>query len=89
MGDHARFIKPLDEETLLNAPKTDYLITLEENVLAGGFGSLSWSFGSPGIAPSGESQAIGVPDVFVEHGDNGSLYRALGLDVGQLVEESF
>ena len=85
---NARFIKPLDEETLLNvAEKTDYLITLEENVLAGGFGSAVLELlEAQGLLQQVKVKRIGVPDVFVEHGDNGSLYRALGLDVGQLVE---
>jgi 1-deoxy-D-xylulose-5-phosphate synthase len=85
---NARFIKPLDEETLLNvAEKTDYLITLEENVLAGGFGSAVLELlEAQGLLHQVKVKRIGVPDVFVEHGDNGSLYRALGLDVGQLVE---
>lgn len=85
---NARFIKPLDEETLLNAAEgTDYLVTMEENVLAGGFGSAVLELlEAGGLLDQVRVKRFGIPDVFVEHGDNGSLYRALGLDVGQLVE---
>lgn len=74
----ARFVKPLDEEALAEAFRAP-VVTLEENVLAGGFGSavLEWA------AARGETQAvlsIGVPDHFVEAGSVKELKRSIGLD---------
>ncbi len=75
-----RFIKPLDEDLLLELAKThDVFVTIEENVLAGGAGSLVNS----------ALQAhrilmpvlnIGLPDSFVEQGTREELLAICGLD---------
>jgi 1-deoxy-D-xylulose-5-phosphate synthase len=64
---NARFAKPLDSELILETvSKTNGLVTVEENVLAGGFGSavLSLLSSIAGI----RALRIGIPDEFVEHG---------------------
>jgi len=64
---NARFAKPLDSELILEImSKTNGLVTVEENVLAGGFGSavLSLLSSIAGI----RALRIGIPDEFVEHG---------------------
>ena len=78
---NARFIKPLDKETLLEQAKTHQsIITLEDNVLMGGFGS--------GILEEFEQNEVtisvkrfGWPDQFIEHGNSvEELRRKVGLD---------
>jgi len=70
----ARFAKPLDSELILETvSKTKRLVTVEENVLAGGFGSAVLSL----LSSIGGIRAlrIGIPDEFVEHGTQ-ELLRA-------------
>jgi 1-deoxy-D-xylulose-5-phosphate synthase len=78
---NARFIKPLDEHLILNlAAKHGRVLTVEENVLAGGFGSavleLLADRGLFGITV----KRLGIPDVFVEHGTQDVLRHKYGLD---------
>ena len=74
---NARFAKPLDTETILAAADKP-LITVEENVLAGGFGSaVLEAANDAGIAAP--ILRIGLPDHFVAHGDTGRLRDDNGL----------
>lgn len=65
---NARFIKPLDEECLLNyARKCKLIVTLEDHTVVGGFGSaVQELLSSHGV--STQVLPIGWPDEFVEHG---------------------
>lgn len=85
---NARWVKPLDEKTIMEAAsRTAMLITLEENVVTGGFGSgVLETLQTHGMLSKVRTKRLGIPDVFVEHGSNGHLLRALQLDVGRLVE---
>ena len=73
---NARFAKPLDSEMILGlAQKTGRLVTVEENTLAGGFGSAVLEL----LASAGLShikvERLGLPDRFIEHGEV-DLFRA-------------
>jgi 1-deoxy-D-xylulose-5-phosphate synthase len=85
---NARWVKPIDEKAIVEAAShTDIIVTLEENVLTGGFGSAVLEvLQTQGTLSRVKIKRLGIPDVFVEHGNSGHLLRALGLDVGQLVE---
>ena len=74
---NARFVKPLDQEVILPlASKSGRLVTVEENVLAGGFGSaVLEAMESAGVA-SVRVERIGLPDIFVEHGPQ-ELFRSM------------
>ena len=77
-----RFLKPLDE-TLLHeiAKKYDKLITVEDGIIKGGFGSAVLEFmADNGYSP--QIKRLGIPDTFVEHGTQKELFNMLGLDVG-------
>jgi 1-deoxy-D-xylulose-5-phosphate synthase len=79
---NARFVKPLDEEMIVSlARKTGRIITAEEHVLLGGFGSAVLECldakGLTGI----KTYRIGLPDSFVEHGTQKVLRQKYGLDV--------
>ena len=77
---NARFIKPLDTETILRfAEKAGLLVTVEENVLQAGFGSsILEEVQSHGIAVP--VKRLGIPDVFVEHGSQKELRAKYGID---------
>ncbi len=77
---NARFIKPLDRELLLSlAAKHPVLITLEEGVVEGGFGSAVRE-----VLDEEEAEVrflrVGVPSMLVPHGGREELLRELGLD---------
>jgi 1-deoxy-D-xylulose-5-phosphate synthase len=73
----ARFIKPLDTQLLDRLAAThERIITVEENVLAGGFGSAVAEY----LAVSGVPVVrFGLPDAFVPHGDRARLLAEVGL----------
>ena len=75
-----RFVKPLDEEALHHIFKTyKYVVTVEDGVLQGGFGSAVLEFMAD-HQYSSVFKRIGIPDKFVDHGTTDELYRELGLD---------
>ena len=78
---NARFIKPLDKETLLEQAKNHQsIVTMEDNVLMGGFGSsILEEFEQNGITIS--VKRFGWPDKFIEHGNSVDELRSkVGLD---------
>ena len=76
---NARFVKPLDRELLLEAARRyPCLITIEDNVIAGGFGSaVGELFTLEGVEV--HLLQLGLPDRFIEHGTQASLYDKYGL----------
>jgi 1-deoxy-D-xylulose-5-phosphate synthase len=77
---NARFAKPLDEAMLRDlTEQTDLIITMEENVLAGGFGSAVLEFLNRENLTNVQIQCIGIPDTFVEQGSRGELLQAYKL----------
>ncbi|MEW6040209.1 MAG: 1-deoxy-D-xylulose-5-phosphate synthase [Elusimicrobiota bacterium] len=75
---NARFIKPLDVEALKEiSKKINRFVTLEENVLAGGFGSAVREFFAEIDAL--KILSIGLPDNFIEHGSQEHLRKKYGL----------
>lgn len=79
-----RFVKPIDVELLKEcAAKTPRLVTVEDNVLAGGFGSAVLEALTPGRA---EVLRLGIPDAFVEHGAPHLLYDSIGLSAPKIAE---
>ncbi len=77
---NARFAKPLDEAMLRDlTEQMDLIITMEENVLAGGFGSAVLEFLNRENLTNVQIQCIGIPDTFVEQGSRGELLQAYKL----------
>ena len=75
-----RFIKPLDEPLLHTIFKTySMLITIEDGVISGGFGSAILEFAA---THNYKNDVIlkGIPDEFIEHGAVNTLYETLELD---------
>ncbi len=75
-----RFVKPLDVDLIEWLAKThDSLVTVEENVIAGGAGSaVAEALADRGIAVP--LLHLGLPDTFIEHGDPALLLSQCGLD---------
>lgn len=82
---NARFIKPLDEELLKElAADMKLIVTMEENVLAGGFGSAVLEFLAQ--CPSmPKVERIGIEDCFVEQGSRSALLQEQGLSAAKAV----
>ncbi|MCK4728089.1 MAG: 1-deoxy-D-xylulose-5-phosphate synthase, partial [Desulfobacterales bacterium] len=77
---NARFAKPLDTDLLTNlAEKTETIVTVEENVLAGGFGSAVMEFFELADLRKVKIRRIGLPDKFIEHGERNQLLKLYGL----------
>ena len=77
---NCRFIKPMDEQYLKSIPdKFDYVITLEEGVVTGGFGDgvAAWLLEN---RYKGILKRLGLPDTFVEHGSRDQILELHGLD---------
>jgi len=82
-----RFITPLDAELICTwAEKIGKVITIEDNVKKGGFGSgvleLLASHGLPGV----RCQLLGYPDRFLEHGPQSTLYKIGKIDVAAITK---
>lgn len=83
-----RFIKPLDARLLHTIFKTyDTIITVEDHVISGGFGSAILEFAAT-YNYKNTLQLLGIPDTFVEHGTVEELHHLVGLDVESL-KQSF
>ena len=79
-----RFVKPLDEDLVIAlAAQHRAIVTIEENVVAGGAGSAVGEL----LASEGLQVAllqVGIPDRFIEHGSRESCLAAAGLDAAGL-----
>lgn len=84
---NARFIKPMDKNLLDSILKShEYIITIEDGVLNGGFGSAVAEY----ILDNGYENKLlrlGIPDKFVEHGKVELLEKDLGLDNESIVNK--
>lgn len=77
---NARFIKPLDRELILSiASRIPKIVTIEENVLQGGFGSSALECLNDSGIPV-KIRRLGIQDSFVEQGHPDRLRAKYGLD---------
>lgn len=84
---NARFVKPIDEQTVREACKDHKLIvTMEENVLSGGYGEKVRAY-VDGICAPVKVLNIAIPDEYVEHGNVEVLKREIGIDADSIVEK--
>jgi 1-deoxy-D-xylulose-5-phosphate synthase len=78
---NARFIKPLDHNLISSVALTvPRIITIEENALQGGFGSAVIEFLNEVEINNVKVRRLGIPDVFIEQGQQNELRRIYGLD---------
>ena len=82
----ARFIKPLDEEGILkNCREADLIVTLEDNSVRGGFGSMVEDLFA-GRENRPKIIVMGWPDAFVQSGKTARLEEIYGLDGPSVAE---
>jgi len=79
---NTRFIKPLPKKQLLElAADFKRILFVEENALAGGFGSAVLEmFVEEEVLDGHDVKLLGVPDEFIEHGTQTELRAMLGID---------
>jgi 1-deoxy-D-xylulose-5-phosphate synthase len=83
---NARFIKPIDEECILElASEHKLIVTLEENVQNGGFGEKVLQYVSEcGIQTN--ILIVAIPDEYVEHGNVEILKKEVGIDKESIIK---
>lgn len=86
---NARFVKPIDEKTILEfAQKTRNILTVEENAAIGGFGSaVAELLLQKGISDL-KFKILGLPDQFIPHGSQEELRALVGLDAQGIYREA-
>jgi 1-deoxy-D-xylulose-5-phosphate synthase len=78
---NSRFLKPLDGDLLCHwAKRTGKVLTVEENVLMGGFGSAVLELFQEKSLLSIPVKRLGISDSFVEHGPQTLLREQVGID---------
>ncbi|MDK9689743.1 MULTISPECIES: 1-deoxy-D-xylulose-5-phosphate synthase [Azospira] len=82
-----RFVKPLDRELLAELARNhELLVSVEENALIGGAGSeVARALEEMGLTVP--LLRLGLPDHFIDHGDQNLLLAELGLDVDGIVRQ--
>lgn len=85
---NARFIKPVDEKILHELMAEEMpILTIEEGILAGGFGSSILEFAEIHGYYNKQIVRKGIPDVFVEHGQVSILLEKLDLTVEGIIKQ--
>ena len=86
---NARFVKPLDTDTLMShAREIKCVLTVEENAVAGGFGSSVLEELTMAGIQRVKFRILGLPDRFIEHGSQALLRKQLGLDAEGIAREA-
>lgn len=84
---NARFLKPLDEETILKSiEKTKNVITIEDNLLKGGIGSAVIELINRKAKENIKIKTFGYDDIFVEHGSLDELENKYNLSTEKILE---
>ena len=84
---NARFLRPMDRETIISSGrKTGRIVTLEDNVILGGFGAeILTILASEGLWEY-RTMCVGWPDRFIPHGDTDVLFRTFDMDAESISE---
>ena len=83
---NGRFIKPIDTEMIDRIAAThDYVVTMEENVLQGGYGLQVTAYIHEHY-PQVKVLNIALPDAYVEHGNVSILREDLGIDSDSIIK---
>ena len=84
---NARFIKPLDKEMIERITRhTKKIITLEEGVTSGGYGSGMLEFLERENIKDVKVEVLGLPDKFIEHGRREELFKKYHLTADEICE---
>jgi len=80
-----RYLKPLDNQLLHSIFKSfDKIITIEDGILNGGFGSAILEFMCDNTYTS-QVKRLGIPDRFIDHGTQQELYKECGIDADRII----
>ncbi len=86
---NARFVKPLDEQLILSVFERGLpVLVVEDNSVAGGFGSAVLELASDAGCRVDRVKRIGIPDSFIEHDSPEALWERLGLTAEGIAEEA-
>lgn len=86
---NARFLKPLDKETILKSvQKTRKVVTIEDGILKGGLGSAVIECINNSNLEDIKVKTFGYDDCFVKHGKVEEIEKKYGLDVEKLTSDS-
>lgn len=84
---NARFIKPMDEAMLHDLLESNIpILTIEEAVLQGGFGSAVLEFAHDHGYHQTVINRMGIPDRFIEHGSVKELLNEIGLTTAHIID---
>ena len=81
---NARFVKPIDTDMVDKAVTHKIVVTLEENVLSGGFGEKVCNY-MKDKQYTNKLLMVGIPDDYVEHGNVDLLRKEIGIDADSIV----
>jgi 1-deoxy-D-xylulose-5-phosphate synthase len=82
---NARWVKPLDRRILDWAAPMLHVVTLEDNVIAGGFGAaVMEAFADSGLTK--QVTNIGIPDEFLPFGSASDIMESIGMNTDSVVE---
>ena len=82
---NARFVKPIDTDMVDKAATHKVIVTLEENVLSGGFGEKVCSY-MKDKNYTNQLVMVGIPDEYVEHGNVDELRKEIGIDADSIIK---
>ena len=86
---NTRFAKPLDSSLIIDlAGRIKRVVTVEENVLSGGFGGGVMRLLQESGISDVQAVNIGIPDKFIEHGTQAFLRAKYGLDTEGIVKRT-
>jgi len=84
-----RFLKPIDSELICRwAKRTGRIVTVEDNAVAGGFGSSILELLARQGMHTVRTRVLGYQDAFIEHGPQRTLWKNAGIDASAIVRES-
>lgn len=85
---NARFAKPIDLELIESeARRVPYVMTLEENVITGGFGQQVLAGLSTRGIPDLDVEIVAIPDAFIEHGAQPLIRADAGIDADTITQK--
>ncbi len=85
---NARFARPLDSELIVElARRLKRIVTIEENVVSGGFGNSVVKFFQDSKICDVQIETLGIPDEFVEQGTQAILRAKYGLDAKGIAQK--
>ncbi len=84
---NARFVKPLDTETIVRAiASSPFVVTVEESMLMTGFGSAVLEAANDAGQSTAHVRRLGIPDRYIEHAERSEQLADLGLDAAGIAE---